>query len=201
MQLLFHPFNDIIAITDGFNVGIWSTEGGARLININCSNSRIATNNSSAATVSAQNDHRSTLAHIPASSASVSMKHLSSGRSSLHASQPVASSTVAPAASKITSGAFNPVISGKVTSMQWINETYESLLMVGIYHYLIIRERIVLVFMLGICCSLVEMMAQSGFTEMMATPSLQRPMLHIPLLFIRVVAGLCLPLEVRAGTP
>jgi hypothetical protein len=82
-------------------------------------------------------DLSGTAGSVNAASAQPKSGHLSVGRSSMAHNSAAAISNVGPAMGlprsqgpSISSAAFCPVVSGKVTSMQWINESYEALLLV-----------------------------------------------------------------------
>lgn len=84
--VMFHPFHDIIAVSDETSVSIWSWTHAARIMDIN-------------------NHHEIT--------------HKDQGR---------------PLISKINtieSSIFGPVSQARITAMTWINESYDSLLLLG----------------------------------------------------------------------
>eukprot|EP01035_Chromulina_nebulosa_P029053 gene29053-38454_t len=85
-------FNDVLAVSDGYSVGIWNATSGAKIME-------------------------------------VSNKHSQPNRISGTLAGKVANSS--GTTSTTTSEVYTPLATPRITAMKWINEAYDSLLMLG----------------------------------------------------------------------
>lgn len=124
--VMFHSFLDILAVSDGYNVGVWSISSGTKILNVSPN-----AHSQSMQPISPQMSPSTAPIPTPTSAQPFLFSFSPTQSSSLSGQLPGGPS--GPSASSSTRERSNSSTnsSARITTMSWINETYDALLMLG----------------------------------------------------------------------